>query len=137
MADIRFDGKVAGAALGVTALAAGAAVWTAQADAVDGAPPRAAASATPGSDVKPVAVTIVHASDKGARGVNITIDDGPDPKWTPQMLDVLRKRRHTPTSSSRSSRPGTDCATTPCRTTPPWTRSPRPTSRSRYSTPNA
>jgi len=32
----------------------------------------------------------VHASDQGARGVNITIDDGPDPVWTPQVLQVLR-----------------------------------------------
>lgn len=81
-------GKVVGAALGVTMLAAGASVWTAQADTVGGS---ATASATPGSGVKPVAVTTVHASDKGARGVNITVDDGPDPMWTPQVLDVLRE----------------------------------------------
>ncbi|MFJ6564179.1 polysaccharide deacetylase family protein [Streptomyces sp. NPDC091412] len=84
-------GKVAGAALGVTVLAAGASVWTAQAGSVVGSAPQAAASATPGSDVKPVDVTIAHASDKGERGVNITIDDGPDPVWTPQVLDVLRE----------------------------------------------
>ncbi|MFB7459100.1 polysaccharide deacetylase family protein [Streptomyces sp. NPDC056188] len=84
-------GKVAGAALGVTVLAAGASLWTAQADAVRGPSPRAAASATPGSDVKPVAETIAHASDQGERGLNITIDDGPDPVWTPQMLDILRE----------------------------------------------
>ncbi|MFE9310180.1 polysaccharide deacetylase family protein [Streptomyces sp. NPDC088353] len=84
-------GKVAGAALGVTVLAAGASVWTAQAGDVVGSSPQAAASATPGSDVKPVDVTIAHASDKGERGVNITIDDGPDPVWTPQVLDVLRE----------------------------------------------
>ncbi|MGW1956073.1 polysaccharide deacetylase family protein [Streptomyces sp. NPDC001920] len=84
-------GKVIGAALGVTVLAAGAAAWTAQAGAVGGSSPRATASAEPGSDVKPVAVSIAHASDKGPRGVNITIDDGPDPVWTPQMLDVLRE----------------------------------------------
>ncbi|MET9832217.1 polysaccharide deacetylase family protein [Streptomyces sp. NPDC006385] len=87
-------GKVVGAALGVTALAVGASIWTAQAGAVGGSSPRATASATPGTpggDVEPVAVTIAHASDKGARGVNITIDDGPDPVWTPQVLDVLRE----------------------------------------------
>ncbi|MGC4985437.1 polysaccharide deacetylase family protein [Streptomyces sp. DT193] len=83
-------GKVAGAALGVTLLAAGASVWTAQAGAVRDSSPRPAASAGQAA-VKPVAVTIVHASDKGARGVNITIDDGPDPVWTPQVLDVLRE----------------------------------------------
>ncbi|GGV69579.1 hydrolase [Streptomyces griseoloalbus] len=84
-------GKVLGAALGVTALALGASVWTAQADAVDGSSPKATASATPGGDLEPVAVTIAHASDEGPRGVNITIDDGPDPVWTPQVLDLLRE----------------------------------------------
>ncbi|WP_371673846.1 polysaccharide deacetylase family protein [Streptomyces sp. NBC_00289] len=84
-------GKLVGAALGVTVLAAGASAWTAQAGAVGGSSPRAATPARPGGDAKPVAMTIVHASDKGARGVNITIDDGPDPVWTPQMLDLLRE----------------------------------------------
>ena len=84
-------GKVLGAALGVTLLACGASMWTAQAGAVGGSSPKVTASATPGSDVEPVALTIAHASDAGARGVNITIDDGPDPVWTPQMLDVLRE----------------------------------------------
>ncbi|MGW1211527.1 polysaccharide deacetylase family protein [Streptomyces sp. NPDC002499] len=83
-------GKVFGAALGVALLAAGASTWTAQA----GAPsPKAAASApsAAGGHVERVAVTIAHASDKGTRGVNITIDDGPDPEWTPQVLDVLKE----------------------------------------------
>ncbi|MFG1666223.1 polysaccharide deacetylase family protein [Streptomyces sp. Y7] len=82
-------GKLIGAALGVTVLATGASVWTAQAGAVDGSSPKATAPAAPA--VKPVDVSIVHASDKGARGVNITIDDGPDPVWTPPMLDLLRE----------------------------------------------
>ncbi len=80
-------GKVLGAALGVALVAAGASTWSAQA----GPSSKASVSAKPAGDVKPVAVTIVHASDKGARGVNITIDDGPDPVWTPQVLDVLRE----------------------------------------------
>ncbi|MEU6102431.1 polysaccharide deacetylase family protein [Streptomyces flaveolus] len=85
-------GKVVGAALGVTMLAVGASVWTAQADSVGGSSsPEASAPATPGGDVEQVAVTIAHASDAGARGVNITIDDGPDPAWTPQVLDLLRE----------------------------------------------
>ncbi|WP_141209341.1 polysaccharide deacetylase family protein [Streptomyces griseorubiginosus] len=83
-------GKVLGAALGVTLLAAGASMWTAQAGAV-GSSPKTPAAAGPARAVKPVDVTIVHASDKGAHGVNITIDDGPDPAWTPQVLDVLRE----------------------------------------------
>lgn len=83
-------GKVLGAALGVTLLATGASMWTAQAGAVGDASPKVT-SAKPATAVKPVAVTIAHASDAGARGVNITIDDGPDPEWTPQVLDVLRE----------------------------------------------
>ncbi|MFC8778710.1 polysaccharide deacetylase family protein [Streptomyces nigra] len=82
-------GKLIGAALGVTILATGASVWTAQAGATGGAAPKAPAAAE--RAVQPVAVTIAHASEKGARGVNITIDDGPDPNWTPQVLDVLRE----------------------------------------------
>ncbi|MFC8420913.1 polysaccharide deacetylase family protein [Streptomyces sp. NPDC057236] len=84
-------GKLVGAALGVTVLAVGASVWTAQADPVGGASPEATASAAPGGDAQPVDVSIAHASDAGARGVNITIDDGPDPAWTPQVLDILRE----------------------------------------------
>ncbi|BDD73223.1 polysaccharide deacetylase family protein [Streptomyces violaceoruber] len=85
-------GKVVGAALGVTMLAVGASVWTAQADSVGGGPtPRASASATPGGEAKPVDIGIAHASDAGPNGVNITIDDGPDPAWTPQVLDLLEE----------------------------------------------
>ncbi|WP_438289702.1 polysaccharide deacetylase family protein [Streptomyces sp. HUAS TT7] len=82
-------GKMVGAALGVTILATGASVWTAQAGTSDDSKPKA--SATPSSDIKRVADTIAHSSDAGARGVNITIDDGPDPVWTPKVLDLLRE----------------------------------------------
>ncbi|MEU2994245.1 polysaccharide deacetylase family protein [Streptomyces griseoincarnatus] len=82
-------GKVVGAALGVTMLAVGASVYTAQADVVNGTP-EAGASAKPAA-VKLVSPTIAHASDAGPRGVNITIDDGPDPRWTPQVLELLRE----------------------------------------------
>lgn len=85
-------GKVAAAALGVTVLAVGASVWTAQAGVTGGPSPQAAVSATPGGGVERVSETIVHASDAGPRGVNITIDDGPDPEWTPQVLDLLREQ---------------------------------------------
>jgi peptidoglycan/xylan/chitin deacetylase (PgdA/CDA1 family) len=67
-------------------------MWTAQANPVEGhrtpAGSAHAGSKAPGG--KPVSVDIAHASDRGARGVNITIDDGPDPTWTPQVLQVLR-----------------------------------------------
>ncbi|MFE0133439.1 polysaccharide deacetylase family protein [Streptomyces sp. NPDC059037] len=80
-------GKLLGAALGVTMLATGAGVWSAQAGTADDSP----AAKAPSSAVKPVSKTIAHASEAGKRGVNLTIDDGPDPKWTPQVLEVLRE----------------------------------------------
>ncbi|MFI5794956.1 polysaccharide deacetylase family protein [Streptomyces sp. NPDC051677] len=90
-------GRVLAAAVGVTAVAAATSVWTAQAGQADdpraeagvSAPPSASAAA----DRAPaaVAVDIAHASDAGAHGVNITIDDGPDPVWTPQVLKVLEE----------------------------------------------
>ncbi|MGW2083862.1 polysaccharide deacetylase family protein [Streptomyces sp. NPDC001880] len=86
--------KLLGAALGVTAVAAAASVWTAQADTAGARQPQASVS-TPDArhqdkNVTKVAADIAHASDRGARGVNITIDDGPDPAWTPQVLQLLK-----------------------------------------------
>ncbi|WP_299529956.1 polysaccharide deacetylase family protein [uncultured Streptomyces sp.] len=83
-----WQGRLLAAALGVTALAAATSVWTAQADSTGEREPQARASAPA---IRPVAVDIAHASDQGARGVNITIDDGPDPVWTPQVLQLLRE----------------------------------------------
>lgn len=80
-----------GIVAGAGAIAIGASIWIAQAGPVGGSSPKATAPPVPGSHVKPVAATIAHASDKGPHGVNITIDDGPDPVWTPQVLQVLRE----------------------------------------------
>jgi peptidoglycan/xylan/chitin deacetylase (PgdA/CDA1 family) len=33
---------------------------------------------------------IAHAAEGGGKRVNLTIDDGPDAHWTPQVLDLLR-----------------------------------------------
>ncbi|MCB5169815.1 polysaccharide deacetylase family protein [Streptomyces bambusae] len=43
--------------------------------------------------VPPVKVPegIAHDAEAGGRAVNITIDDGPDPRWTPQMLEILKE----------------------------------------------
>ncbi|MFD9335074.1 polysaccharide deacetylase family protein [Streptomyces sp. NPDC060028] len=38
-----------------------------------------------------IPVTIARSAAGGPRDVAITIDDGPDPVWTPQVLDVLRR----------------------------------------------
>lgn len=83
--------RLLAAALGVTAMAAATSVWSAQADTAGGRQPEAGVS-TPDTrhQVTKVAEDIAHASDRGARGVNITIDDGPDPTWTPQVLQLLK-----------------------------------------------
>ena len=39
----------------------------------------------------PVSPDLVHASDRPGRSLNITIDDGPDPVWTPKVLAVLKR----------------------------------------------
>ncbi|MGA5351719.1 polysaccharide deacetylase family protein [Streptomyces thermodiastaticus] len=89
-------GRVLAATLGVAVLATTASVWTAQAHpgrqahAEPTARPSSTAAGAPGAAPAAVPRSIVHASDQGARGVNITIDDGPDPVWTPQVLQVLR-----------------------------------------------
>ncbi|MDF2265135.1 polysaccharide deacetylase family protein [Streptomyces coacervatus] len=89
-----WHGRVFAAAVGVTAVAAATSAWTAQAGPFSGhagaGASAHASSPAAGAGRAPVAVSIVHASDKGARGVNITIDDGPDPVWTPQVLQVLK-----------------------------------------------
>ncbi|MGW0765592.1 polysaccharide deacetylase family protein [Streptomyces sp. NPDC002676] len=86
-------GRVAAAAVGVTALAAATSVWTAQAGSATGQGQAGAGAAARPAAPKAAAVsaTIAHASDHGDHAVNITIDDGPDPAWTPQVLQVLRE----------------------------------------------
>jgi len=46
---------------------------------------------TPPPSVAAVPESIQHQPEAPGRAVNITIDDGPDPRWTPQVLDVLKK----------------------------------------------
>ncbi|WBO62089.1 polysaccharide deacetylase family protein [Streptomyces camelliae] len=89
-------GRMVAAAVGVTAVAAATSVWTAQAGQSSGGTARHGAAAQPAAPqqqkekVAAVSPVIAHASDGGAHAVNITIDDGPDPVWTPQVLQVLR-----------------------------------------------
>ncbi|WP_225823639.1 polysaccharide deacetylase family protein [Streptomyces naphthomycinicus] len=84
-------GRVVAAAVGVTAVAAATSVWTAQAGQTGGGSAASGAAARPAAPkAAPVSETIVHASDRGEHAVNITIDDGPDPVWTPQVLQLLR-----------------------------------------------
>lgn len=88
-----WHGRLLAAALGVTALAAATSMYTAQANPADGQPKPSVSVPGGQSDegkVTKVAADIAHASDRGDRGVNITIDDGPDPRWTPQVLQLLK-----------------------------------------------
>ncbi|MBB4891307.1 peptidoglycan/xylan/chitin deacetylase (PgdA/CDA1 family) [Streptomyces olivoverticillatus] len=39
----------------------------------------------------PVSPEISHDAEDPGKVVNLTIDDGPDPVWTPKVLDVLKK----------------------------------------------
>ncbi|MGV4980800.1 polysaccharide deacetylase family protein [Streptomyces sp. NPDC001709] len=85
-------GRVIAAAVGVTAVAAATSVWTAEAGQPGGGSAAPGVSARPAAPkAAPVSAEIAHASEGGAHAVNITIDDGPDPVWTPQVLQVLRE----------------------------------------------
>ncbi|MFD7611715.1 polysaccharide deacetylase family protein [Streptomyces sp. NPDC059828] len=95
------NGRVMVAAIGVAGITALAAAWTSQA-----APPGTESAVSAKPEPKPIVgqtsvpdpklpaptvnMDIAHASDVGDKGVNITIDDGPDPTWTPQVLAVLK-----------------------------------------------
>ncbi|MFJ7147258.1 polysaccharide deacetylase family protein [Streptomyces sp. NPDC100445] len=86
-----WHGRMVAAALGVTAVAAATSVWTAQAGQAGGGSPGTGSSARHAAPAQaPVSTVIAHASDRGEHAVNITIDDGPDPVWTPRVLQVLR-----------------------------------------------
>ncbi|WP_246042316.1 polysaccharide deacetylase family protein [Streptomyces globosus] len=45
----------------------------------------------PETPVQRIPEDIAHASEGGAGAVNLTIDDGPDPRWTPRILAVLEQ----------------------------------------------
>ncbi|MDT0450925.1 polysaccharide deacetylase family protein [Streptomyces hesseae] len=49
------------------------------------------APATPTSNAGRVSPEIVHEAETGGKVVALTIDDGPDPKWTPKVLELLKK----------------------------------------------
>ncbi|WP_243869361.1 polysaccharide deacetylase family protein [Streptomyces liangshanensis] len=53
-------------------------------------PPGQTSSPDPKLPPPLVSMDIAHAVEGGGRSVNITIDDGPDPTWTPKILKILR-----------------------------------------------
>ncbi|MEE1752109.1 polysaccharide deacetylase family protein [Streptomyces sp. SP18CS02] len=92
------NSRVLVAALGVAGATVLAAAWVAQAGPSEAVPaparkpaPIVGQTSVPDPKLPPplVSMDIAHASDQGPKGVNITIDDGPDPVWTPKVLQVL------------------------------------------------
>jgi peptidoglycan/xylan/chitin deacetylase (PgdA/CDA1 family) len=76
------------AAAGAPALAA---AGSAAADATaEQAPEAPRSGAGTGRTVAQVPVGISRLAEGPGRAIAITVDDGPDPRWTPQVLDVLR-----------------------------------------------
>ncbi|MFI6145150.1 polysaccharide deacetylase family protein [Streptomyces sp. NPDC051109] len=98
---IRAGAAVVAAAAAVAGTVWGAATFVGPGHGAGRQPAHANASresGTPDGDAKnggapqsPIPDGIAHASESGGNAVNITIDDGPDPQWTPKVLDVLKK----------------------------------------------
>ncbi|MFE3597909.1 polysaccharide deacetylase family protein [Streptomyces sp. NPDC059142] len=55
------------------------------------APPRQTSSPDPALAPPLVSMDIAHAVEGGGKAVNLTVDDGPDPVWTPRVLAILRE----------------------------------------------
>ncbi|MGW7008747.1 polysaccharide deacetylase family protein [Streptomyces sp. NPDC054933] len=92
---------VAAAAVALAGAGLLAGWWSAQAGEPTGPAPKPARSSAapvtgqtsspnPGLPAPQVNMDIAHAAESGGKAVNITIDDGPDPTWTPKILKVLR-----------------------------------------------
>lgn len=112
--------------------------------------PAAPASATapdPNLPAPLVDMSVSRQSEDPGRTVNLTIDDGPDPQWTPRILDVLARNgaravfcmlgpnaQAHPDLAKQVVAAATACATTPSATTPPWTTRTSATSSRRSST---
>ncbi|MFJ6794652.1 polysaccharide deacetylase family protein [Streptomyces sp. NPDC091268] len=86
-------GAKASIAIAASAAAVAATVWAVATVVEPGHhPPRAEASARSAAPVRQqVPEGITHDSEAGKGAVDITIDDGPDPTWTPKVLHVLAK----------------------------------------------
>ncbi|MEV7087364.1 polysaccharide deacetylase family protein [Streptomyces sp. NPDC093085] len=57
------------------------------------APPGQTSSPDPSLPPPVVSMDIAHAVEGGGKAVNLTIDDGPDPVWTPRILTILRENK--------------------------------------------
>ncbi|MER5564057.1 polysaccharide deacetylase family protein [Streptomyces sp. NPDC002506] len=86
------EGRIVGVAAAAVALLAIAGVLAFAEDHgsdADAKSPKTSASQNPAPPK--VDPSIVHSSDRPGKSLNITIDDGPDPVWTPKVLEVLKE----------------------------------------------
>ncbi|MEU7556041.1 polysaccharide deacetylase family protein [Streptomyces sp. NPDC044571] len=83
----------AGSAVAAAVLGVLAATGTPALAATDGSAARSSAANPSGSahGAAPVPLGISRLAQGSGHDVAITIDDGPDPRWTPQVLQVLRQ----------------------------------------------
>ncbi|MFF4409986.1 polysaccharide deacetylase family protein [Streptomyces sp. NPDC001262] len=78
-------------AAGVVALVAALIAMAAFSEGGTREPDKSGASAGPSPKTEPHQVDpdIVHETEDDGKAVNLTLDDGPDPEWTPRALELL------------------------------------------------
>lgn len=77
-------------AVALTGILVGGYVWDTEVkDDEPNSGPETSSQGRPAPPRQPVPETIAHAPEGGGKAVTITIDDGPDPNWTPRVLEVL------------------------------------------------
>ncbi|MFI6144574.1 polysaccharide deacetylase family protein [Streptomyces sp. NPDC051109] len=87
----RRAGSAVAAAVLVLLTAAGTPALAAAADGSGGRSSGISGSARGAQGATPLPMGISRLAQGSGRNVAITVDDGPDPRWTPQVLKVLRQ----------------------------------------------
>ncbi|GAA0288912.1 polysaccharide deacetylase family protein [Streptomyces polychromogenes] len=85
----RTGGAVAAAVLGLLAAAGGPALAATDASSPGRSPDKDASASVHGAGSVPQGIS--RLAQGTGRDIAITVDDGPDPTWTPQVLRVLRQ----------------------------------------------
>ncbi|MFI1015040.1 polysaccharide deacetylase family protein [Streptomyces sp. NPDC020965] len=62
-------------------------------EATSGTAAGSSAAAAPALSTPTVDTAIVRESEDAGKTVNLTLDDGPDPRWTPQALELLKRHK--------------------------------------------
>ncbi|MFE7524829.1 polysaccharide deacetylase family protein [Kitasatospora sp. NPDC057542] len=84
-------GLALGAALGAAALTLLGVAGAVNGPSVPTAATDRVSAPDPGLPAPTVDMSISRQSEDPGKTVNLTIDDGPDPRWTPRVLDVLAR----------------------------------------------